>query len=543
MKACVSRVGYLLAENIWAKNIWQYSFVGLKSFTYDKTHNIILIIMMIERSYTFDIYFTFHTFYTVLVYTFIKLKMSTKNPTVVHPTTTMNKISEDEEKALMIRRQSESAKKHHHAKTKRKEKEAEARVQKRLELRKRAKRAGALGKCPSFATLSKEGQSRIVDMMEYKKISGGKVLCEEGDVADRMYLLMKGACSVTIGEQQVAILAGGDYPVFGESALFDDDADAISLKFKKKKAATRTATVTAIDELQVLVLKRSGLRALVKSGDLDAGCVKALETVAVERRKANALSNARTGTVDSISSDRDEVSGTPASMAVAVGAFAVLTDDKTCASWAAEFHANPNALQGLKKLMDFLQSDETKETTSRIVVEQRQRPVQQPAQLPKYNPLERKTKAAVTGATTTGPVPRSNRDLVAACEKGDVEMVKTLLAKEGVQVNERDRGVSALYVACLDGHVEVVRLLLGVEGIDVNSADKNGATCLYQACNLGHLEVVRVLLEMELLEIGKGLDEFCSYTPLKIAEERGYKEIVSLLVAVVAGDSEELELH
>ena len=472
--------------------------------------------------------------------------MSTKNPTVVHPITTTNEISEDEEKALMIRRQSEAAKKHHHEKTKRKEKEADARVQKRLELRKRAKRAGALGKCPSFATLSKEGQSRIVDMMEYKKISGGKVLCQEGDVADRMFLLMKGACSVTIGEQQVAILAGGDYPVFGESALFDDEADAISLKFKKRKAATRTATVTAIDELQVLVLKRSGLRALVKSGDLDAGCVKALETVAVERRKANALSNARTSTVDSISSDKD--SGVPASMGVAVGAFAVLTDDKTCASWAAEFHANPNALQGLQKLMEFLQSDETKEKTSRIVVEQRQRPVQQPAQLPKYNPLEQKTKAVVTGATgatttTTSPVPRSNRDLVAACEKGDVETVKTLLAKEGVQVNERDRGVSALYVACLDGHVEVVRLLLGIEGIDVNSADKNGATCLYQACNLGHLEVVRVLLKMELLEIGKGLDEFCSYTPLKIAEERGYKEIVSLLVAVVAGDSEELDLR
>lgn len=466
--------------------------------------------------------------------------MTTKNPTVVHPATTTNSLSEDEQTARMIRKKSESSKKHHHEKTKRKEKEAVARVQKRLELRKKAKRAGALGKCPSFATLTKEGQSRIVDMMEYKKVSGGKVLCQEGEVADRMYLLMKGACSVTIGEKQVAILAGGDYPVFGEAALLDEEADAISAKFKKKKASKRTATVTAIDELQVLVLKRTMLRTLIKSGDLDPSVVKALETVAIERRKANALNNARTRSVDHARSGGNDEMSAPASMAAVVGAFAVLLDGETCQSWAAEFRGNPDSLEGLKNLMGFLgeilgERDEITETVtihSSAEAVSSNKETQHPSQLPKYNPSKQKTAPATTGAmTTTSQAARPNRELVEACEKGEIEMVKTLLAKEGVQVNELDRGVSALYVSCLDGHLEVVRLLLGIQQIDVNSSDKNGATCLYQACNFGHLEVVRLLLEMESVDVGKGLDAFTSYTPLKIAEERGYGEIVTLFAA------------
>ena len=457
------------------------------------------------------------------------------NPTVVHPTTTTTTTTEpttttttttepsdDEKQALQIRRQSEAAIKHHHEKTKRKEKEADARVQKRLQLRKKAKQAGALGKCPSFSTLTKEGQARIVDMMEYKKVSGGKILCQEGDPADRMFLLMKGACSVTIGGQQVALLAGGDYPVFGESALFDDSADSVSSKFKKNKAATRTATVTAIDDLQVLVLKRKMLRSLVKSGDLDENCVKALEKVALERRKANALANARTGTkVTSVNTD-------VSSVAAVIEVFASID----VATISAAFEADPKALAAFMEVSQRLNAavSSSISTVSSSSNNQKIKSINQPKNVPKYDPTQHEvaTEVKKQGMNDTN----AKSELMEACEKGNVDLVKSLLAKESrnlfPNVNQSDRGLTPLYMATLGNKVEVVKLLLSVKNINVNSFDKNGASCLYQSCNFGYVEIVKLLLNCPGIEASLNTGPY-SYTPLKIAREREYKEIEELL--------------
>ncbi len=72
------------------------------------------------------------------------------------------------------------------------------------------------------------------------------VYCMQGDPADCMYLLMSGLCTVMVNMKEVGSLKKLD--VFGESALFaPGDAEDPS--------RIRIATVVAVDDLEVLVLK------------------------------------------------------------------------------------------------------------------------------------------------------------------------------------------------------------------------------------------------------------------------------------------------
>jgi len=173
-----------------------------------------------------------------------------------------------EKEAVAIRRRSEVARLHTLKKQKAREVAADARVQKRLELRNRAKRVGALERCPLFASVASESRDRIVDTMKYEKFVTGTVVCEEGREADSMYLLMKGACLITVQGNEVATMQ--ELAVFGESALFG-------------KGAKRNATVTAAINVEVLVLSREALERVIASGDLDEQSVSELKRVGLER--------------------------------------------------------------------------------------------------------------------------------------------------------------------------------------------------------------------------------------------------------------------
>jgi hypothetical protein len=68
--------------------------------------------------------------------------------------------------------------------------------------------------------------------------------------------------------------------------------------------------------------------------------------------------------------------------------------------------------------------------------------------------------------------------LIIAAQEGQVEVVRLLLAAEGVSVNQARTkdGSFPLFMACQKNHVEVVRLLLAAEGVEVNQArTKDGA--------------------------------------------------------------------
>ena len=97
-------------------------------------------------------------------------------------------------------------------------------------------------------------------------------------------------------------------------------------------------------------------------------------------------------------------------------------------------------------------------------------------------------------------------------------------------------GGTALIPAAERGHVEVVKELLTRTDVDVNHVNNLGWTALLEAIILSdggprHVEIVRLLVEAGAdvnLADGQGV------TPLAHARERGYREIVEILLAAGA---------
>ena len=133
---------------------------------------------------------------------------------------------------------------------------AERRRQQNMQLLDCAKQAHVLQRCPAFAGLPQGTQDRIIGVMAYQTFSSGAVVCAQGDPADCMYLIMRGACTVCVEKEQTQIVVGGlsKFDFFGESALF------------AAKRAVRTATVTATEMVETLVLSRRSMRALIEKG-------------------------------------------------------------------------------------------------------------------------------------------------------------------------------------------------------------------------------------------------------------------------------------
>jgi ankyrin repeat protein len=64
-----------------------------------------------------------------------------------------------------------------------------------------------------------------------------------------------------------------------------------------------------------------------------------------------------------------------------------------------------------------------------------------------------------------------------------------------------NQGGTALLYAAGAGSVDVVRLLLARNGVEVNQTNANGCTALFLAAHFGHAEVVRLLLARPGVEV------------------------------------------
>ncbi|XP_070546896.1 uncharacterized protein [Ptychodera flava] len=91
----------------------------------------------------------------------------------------------------------------------------------------------------------------------------------------------------------------------------------------------------------------------------------------------------------------------------------------------------------------------------------------------------------------------SEKDLVAAAKKGDVQTIKSLIA-DGCDVNREGNfpwsDTTALHGAIWEGHTDIAEELIK-NGADVNAKDWNGATPLHFAARKGDENLVKFLLK------------------------------------------------
>lgn len=138
--------------------------------------------------------------------------------------------------------------------------------------------------------------------------------------------------------------------------------------------------------------------------------------------------------------------------------------------------------------------------------------------------------------------------LIRACKKGYEEIVRMLLAADGIMVNAANyEGQTPLMHAVgvalsnrfekeeeywhllHDGHVGVLQLLLE-RGAHVNLVDRFGNTALNIAARIGHVDMVRMLLDQTTLMVDLSDVAIFQTTALMFACERGYVEIVRMLL-------------
>jgi small-conductance mechanosensitive channel/CRP-like cAMP-binding protein len=112
--------------------------------------------------------------------------------------------------------------------------------------------AEVLGSVPVFVPLGAEELAALARDAVKQDFGRGERIVRQGDAGDALFVILSGTAVVSItdehgGEREVARLARGEF--FGEMALLTGEA--------------RTANVTAIEDLQVLVIYKEALAAMM----------------------------------------------------------------------------------------------------------------------------------------------------------------------------------------------------------------------------------------------------------------------------------------
>jgi CRP-like cAMP-binding protein len=123
-------------------------------------------------------------------------------------------------------------------------------------------------KVPLFSKLSKKSLEDVAHLADELDLPAGKVMATEGDRGREFFVLLDGEADVTRGGNSVNRLSAGDF--FGEIALVTH--------------MPRTASVTAMDNVRVLVITERDFNSLLKrSPEISRGVAEALaERVAPE---------------------------------------------------------------------------------------------------------------------------------------------------------------------------------------------------------------------------------------------------------------------
>ncbi|CAG8026910.1 unnamed protein product [Penicillium nalgiovense] len=115
-----------------------------------------------------------------------------------------------------------------------------------------------------------------------------------------------------------------------------------------------------------------------------------------------------------------------------------------------------------------------------------------------------------------------------AAMKGNIEVAKSLISKNGVNVNVASKlQFTPLSQAAMNGHYAVTKLLLGNRAVLLESQDSEGRTPLSWAAAKGHEEVVKLLLHRRAKLESK---DFAGRTPLIWAIANMCQPVAELLL-------------
>jgi hypothetical protein len=138
----------------------------------------------------------------------------------------------------------------------------------------------------------------------------------------------------------------------------------------------------------------------------------------------------------------------------------------------------------------------------------------------------------VSGSLTAGSVlGKFYLSLHDAAKAGDVEAVRSWLAKVADKEAKDKDGATPLHVAAMKGHASVVEMLVQA-GADMDAREgAHGLTTLHIAASQGHASVVEVLIQAGANKEAKAMQ---GWTPLHVAAMKGRASVVEVLVAAGA---------
>jgi CRP/FNR family cyclic AMP-dependent transcriptional regulator len=113
---------------------------------------------------------------------------------------------------------------------------------------------------PLFASLSDRQLRQLDSICCEMHVPSGKRLMTQGEIGREAFIVVGGTADVEIDDQPVAIAERGE--VLGEMSLLDD--------------GPRSATVTAISDLDVLVVDRGQFAVLMNDGQIAHGIAAGL---------------------------------------------------------------------------------------------------------------------------------------------------------------------------------------------------------------------------------------------------------------------------
>jgi hypothetical protein len=155
-------------------------------------------------------------------------------------------------------------------------------TQLRLQARTKLKNQKILSKIPAFAALNETEIDCMIDKMVRECHLKGTVLCQQGQVADKFYVVMNGECNAYVKKEGKKIRSVGmikTYGFFGESSLLSEPGvDDI-----------RNATVeVSSDSSSLLVLNKVNFYKLIEDDKLNRDVLKGVKKVDLERQEQNA---------------------------------------------------------------------------------------------------------------------------------------------------------------------------------------------------------------------------------------------------------------